>query len=1780
MDLVSDQDNAHIDMIKRECIKDHRDYIKSYVQHNGGREIHTNYRDGVKRYNDIKALMRDITLYHPTLMAFLLNPKESGLCTDQVCSAMINEGVTINSRTEGGLQFGGTRQQVSQTIEKVKSLFESLKTTDTDKIKETTDKLVQKLDSIDKRLESVVTNNGTVDTEKVLNNMVAVVDNLERFDPASKSYRKMTSAYDIYTPTKKFKGVDMKEISTLSNVSGEMIASYLDLLAVPDTVKKLINAVFSSDDSDQLTSQLRALYSSTSDVNIKRVISDIISKVDIESSSKNTKNMFKIKPVVVVEYVLPLLRTMKTELDPGKVARIDASYGKMIDDITAKKVEIDTLTDKLNKSASDTVDYMYGDNDERRREFAKIRSNILPKLREIISLVELYSSTIKSSDADFLPTKTLIDSYKKITISEKPYHQADMGLVTTKIMTHLDNYKLELTREAPDNRVLMNELTEFVQQCEEADMTRKISIYNEKTTSLEVGAFIEQYNSVVGESELSDHINIFMAEMYRNLLVKITKYAEAPVDTPLQKLAEQFGISNELLQRHVNIVRELNVKKVRDLVSHSTLDEFSKTRPVFDTLLAKVYGYDPKSNLSKSVVQILKESKTLMKHLKDKITTEKEARNFVHAYNISVYNLDLTALMSLGLPSDIKLIPRVYFLRDYTDRVYNNIFKDINEHRQQKANILGELVDESLKSSIDTPDEIYSPDFKRIKMMMDAEKRDSLKGGLLKKGSQKGGTIETIVKRVEGLAKLKLEYAESVKLYLDASDKYVMAYNDVYSYTRYLILIATNQFFTENYVVYKYLNKGLIELYKRITTRMVRDLDSGVTEPHIVYVRKYYNVVVRRLDVFLNKLSFFMRDPTELIDIKNIDSSSNEIRNDMILLNYFKPIIESYNEMFQNQITIYARLNDIVGEIDYQSKVFVSDHEKFKNSGCGYQVLTKNMEPDLALDLCAPAKTADVDMGGDATVMWSRQDACKPLKLPLELPQKRVNVGETLFPNEKPMIFTEVFDSVNFPENSDISKYMTLETQLAKKKGVCVLTYGYSGTGKTYTLFGNSNKQGVLQSTLVNINGLYKVKFRLFEIYGRGLPYDFYWNSPDKTSRINDIDHTIFHYVLENTGTNIQVQNTEDDLIAVKPKHFLPYIENNIRIGSSSNTYISVPKKDIKNVFGNFSTFTESIDKYRKGESGRSHIKNTLRIRETPNNPESSRSILVYDFKLYVGDESGSSAGPDGDNELDAVRFLIVDLPGREEISQTYIEPYLGNPVIKSMLDSGEKIDVTFTKNGEPTSVDPTVERVRMIITCMALNPMALAVFQPHIVVNTVNSLDKTVRNVVYGDSNGKGDITNEYEINQIGTKLNFLVKLTQDLKLEVVPPTDKRRNNTYGFGYETDYQCLGVGAVYVIYRLIEKSRFDIIEDIYRKIVDVEINKTLNDKIDSLDKTTGSSTELFSTLRGLIESKFKGERTAKTVRNLIEVIIGVSPKKGMTTLGYVDGVRQQLESLRSSVPEEHKKIDEIKASLKLILKYDYLMTPLEGIYINENIIGLIKYLSSRLIKDKTAIADIEVLNRTKVKQREMILSEQRNIARCWLMSKDEQYMTKVLEKSRSTRLEYMTKTLFNFEKTYNKSYFSWVPQEKAERTYFNNMYSGVMAYVPISDSSSSSDVSSQKHLVFITEQIVKQQRQLISVYASDKIYNFDKPLITDILAPYIESDETPTDQISVGAKSSAKQNAEPMSRVDIRNKTAIKDYKLFYLFGNYDDDQKTQFKCEHQLKLLKNTENFVKAIAN
>ena len=237
----------------------------------------------------------------------------------------------------------------------------------------------------------------------------------------------------------------------------------------------------------------------------------------------------------------------------------------------------------------------------------------------------------------------------------------------------------------------------------------------------------------------------------------------------------------------------------------------------------------------------------------------------------------------------------------------------------------------------------------------------------------------------------------------------------------------------------------------------------------------------------------------------------------------------------------------------------------------------------------------------------------------------------------KNIYFEEVFDPDNFAENDALSMYMGLGNMLSEGKSVMLLTYGYSGVGKTFTLFGTKGVEGMLQSTLNGITGASKIEMKAFELYGLGVPYKFYWEA-------NKFTHSIYKYELD---------NLENTTIKPKPLKFedtyepyKKYKERLLKEGKqtdSTNSFNSVLNQNNHYTpitgyhISNFEQIVTNIDNIRR-ENGR--------IKTTINNPESSRSIMIYDFKIEVSIKG----------QLLYPRLVVMDLPGKENLYQTYCD--------------------------------------------------------------------------------------------------------------------------------------------------------------------------------------------------------------------------------------------------------------------------------------------------------------------------------------------------------------------------------------------------------------------------------------------------------------------------------------------------------------------------------------------
>jgi hypothetical protein len=1000
--------------------------------------------------------------------------------------------------------------------------------------------------------------------------------------------------------------------------------------------------------------------------------------------------------------------------------------------------------------------------------------------------------------------------------------------------------------------------------------------------------------------------------------------------------------------------------------------------------------------------------------------------------------------------------------------------------------------------------------------------------------------------------------------------------------------------------------------------------------------------------------------------------------------------------------------------------------------------------------------------------------------------------------------FTEVFDTQNFVNNSDMAAYMCLNTRLSGGNGVCLITYGYSGTGKSYTLFGGPGKDGLLQGTLSKLDGLEKVYFRTFEIYGKGLPYvDYWYNSDGTTQKNNKIYNYLYAYKLkaedpktfsegikvDKPKTNSKYNRKEDEwAVELEGDQINNYInkindlrENIINNNQSKTTsfkkeeenkedildYLEISNTSYQDLFRNFSEFTDKIEEMRI---------RTQRVRETPNNKVSSRSILIYDFVVVINK----------DDKKIPVNLLIIDLPGREEIAPTFINKYtlltdaekkkensddesLCGIIKKEFLkeynkDKEDKEDIhkkLFKNIQNPEDV--YIKELRAMLCAFTLNPLCVPLFATEIIeeyiqtnykkikpimeekikikyklygeINGIykgNTLDisgvefslldefytqnynekimltvkkfspfvndsgetidptneystsfkfsqdvieyklgwYTFRNLLYIDDKGKIKIYNDIEENLNSTsKLQDINKKLYDNAIYSKKETHKITGNVNQTGNKGKFSKTSYRNPYglenniyngrqiktllftnLIRRIIQLQKFDILNDLFQNIIDNKINKYIRNYIDN--KTDD---ECFKLIDNLIKNNFKRDalkekfyeedkETKKEKRRDI--------KDGNITVDINKlGDNLQKNNKTTQFTKENKENKNFKNYLYESIKYDFYTTGFEGIYINENIIGLIKYLGKDgkeikdesenitmlyLIQSETDRDMIEIQNQDENNTINIGISKSHmlNISR---LDKERYFLPSLTGSSTKTESAelpnytdlYENNTKENTKENTKKNTKENTKENTQEYTKFLTEYKGKLETYITSTSAggfsgevvinraggkiaimypqalkyddntkmkilhinkqnfmpslfTKNDIDKkiekpEKYNIVITPQTVKSTEQggtglktpgfitdpsghlnyvynpdaldeffdkTIKSYESKKIFCFDNPIIKTILNPYLD---------------------------------IIGDFKIFYLFGNYEKPMR-ELKCAQQYELLETTNNFIEAI--
>lgn len=435
--------------------------------------------------------------------------------------------------------------------------------------------------------------------------------------------------------------------------------------------------------------------------------------------------------------------------------------------------------------------------------------------------------------------------------------------------------------------------------------------------------------------------------------------------------------------------------------------------------------------------------------------------------------------------------------------------------------------------------------------------------------------------------------------------KYIRMYNHVLFIVNYLKLTVLDQ--NKDYQIYNYIGLNTLIYYKEIVSKILESIDKKTTLGK--YFNKYHYINIKILEKFFNFVKmnwkeygtycnkFKKEDDKTLGRVKNATSKlhlyNNELLGDksikksIFIFNAMKDLLDKFKSLSSPPVAVYLRINHNPSiELIENEKVFVKDNEKI-----GYI-------SNKSLDNC------------------NRQSQVTH--------ERHENIGNVKF--------AEVFDSETFNDNSVLSKYMSIPTFLSQGKSIMLLTYGYSGVGKTFTVFGTQDKPGMLQTAIGNIQHQHGIYFRAYELYGLAFPYKSYWDRKPEEYHQFIYDYTKIQ--------SIPVEITSSDI-----KSFVNEIDKDPILGNNSFTVLTSEQ------LLNFQKIINDIDTTRKSKG---------RIKETKNNDKSSRSIMIFDFKIKIKETNNYVD--------DYVNFVIIDLPGKENIKETFVEGDICIP-LKSELD-------------------------------------------------------------------------------------------------------------------------------------------------------------------------------------------------------------------------------------------------------------------------------------------------------------------------------------------------------------------------------------------------------------------------------------------------------------------------------------------------------------------------------
>ena len=472
-----------------------------------------------------------------------------------------------------------------------------------------------------------------------------------------------------------------------------------------------------------------------------------------------------------------------------------------------------------------------------------------------------------------------VSNVNNLTNIEELLPSAELPQYLDTLMTSIDNI---------DKHVIVNkELNKLY-----IPYARNVDILTKK----DLKEIIEHYKTEITKKTTEDD--------FEKLEDEINKKKEY-IETKTRELEQINGQLEIELKKKIGIDSTDSTDSLWDIkMEENNISQLKFVIP-FPQLLRKIHNIsDDKLNNLKQLTEYIDVSnnKYTIKNIQES--------EFRSKYNKIAFTIDAQLLRDNELPS-------YYYNGADTFKIINNVIVD-SGIIEDKINVINDIynIDINNKGQVDS---------QIIQLNNPITLEEIYKGPTIR---QSGGTYELVKTALNNLWNSIKLYRKEYNKYIHINDKFNIISIYEITYTMYLMSILTNHKYIQHYSMLRFIGRGTINYYKRILDNIIIEFlnnqeinrnDETAVKKNMTLklMKKRYFLVVMRLNNALNKISQAMNS-SQKIDVMEC---SGQVKEQLLILSHFKVILDDYNLLFQNRLTIYGRLNDINFKINTEPYV-------------------------------------------------------------------------------------------------------------------------------------------------------------------------------------------------------------------------------------------------------------------------------------------------------------------------------------------------------------------------------------------------------------------------------------------------------------------------------------------------------------------------------------------------------------------------------------------------------------------------------------------------------------------------------------------------------------------------------------------------------------------------------------------------------------------------------------------------------------------------------------------